>query len=46
MAPKVTFEDILYVGERNRVKDIIKGSAQEVYIPEGGMVIMAGVMQP
>lgn len=42
MAPKVTFEDILYVTvERNRVKDIIKGPAQEVYIPEGGMVIMA-----
>jgi exopolysaccharide biosynthesis protein len=41
-APKAAFEDILYVTvEKNRVIDIIQGSVEEVYIPEGGMVVMA-----
>lgn len=41
-APKVAFEDILYVTvEKNRVTDIIQGPAEEVYIPEEGLVIMA-----
>jgi exopolysaccharide biosynthesis protein len=41
-APKAAFEDILYVTvEKNRVIDIMKGPVEEVYIPDGGMVIMA-----
>ncbi len=40
-APQAPFNDILYVTvQKNRVKDIIQGAAQEMPIPEEGMVIM------
>lgn len=42
IAPPVAFNDILYVTvQKNRVIDIIQGAAQEISIPEKGMVIMA-----
>ena len=41
-APSTAFDDILYVTvEKNKVKNIIQGAAQEIPIPEKGMVIMA-----